>query len=172
MTRSLRVGLAAFLLLVVVGAASASAATTVLRLNGIGPLKLGMTRAAAVHTGWLAHRAPGCELASPRPITYQLNGHSAPAGLRGSVEFTNNKLTNVSASHGARTALGVTVGVTTPSRMVTRYRRAGFQARAQFDPTFQATFVNVKRRGRQVLTGLADGPRITLLAVPFVAICD
>jgi len=158
--------------LAVLASASSAGALTVLRQNGIGPLKLGMTRAAALRTGWLAHRAPGCELASPRPVTYTFTGPMAPAGLRGSVEFTSNKLTNISASHGVRTSLGVTVGVTTPARMVRRYRAAGFAAAAKFDPTFQATFVTVKRRGRQVLTGLADGPRISLLAIPLVATCD
>jgi hypothetical protein len=162
--------------LIVAGAALALApsagATTVLRQHGIGPLTLGMARAAALKTGWLAHKAPGCELASPRPVTYTFTGPRAPAGLRGSAEFTSNKLTNISASRGARTSLGVTVGVTTPARMVTRYRAAGFQASAKFDSTFQATFVNVTRNGHQVLEGLADGPVVSLLAIPVVAVCE
>jgi hypothetical protein len=158
-------GIAAF-------AAQPAGAAIVLRQNGIGPLKLGMTRAAALRTRWLAHKAPGCELASPRPVTYQLNGSHAPAGLRGSVEFTSNKLSNVSVSRGGRTALGVAVGYTSVPRMVSRYRAAGFHAKARFDSTFQATFVDVTRNGKPVIEGLAEGPVISLLAIPFVPTCD
>jgi hypothetical protein len=80
-------GLVVLLLCLLGPASTAGAATTLLRLDGIGPLKLGMTRAAALKTGWLADRAPGCELASPRPITYRFTGPKAPGGLRGSAQF-------------------------------------------------------------------------------------
>jgi hypothetical protein len=135
-------------------ASGATAATTRLHLDGIGPLKLGMTRTAALATGWLANRRPGCELASPRPIDYRFSGPNAPRGLR--------------------TATGVTVGRTTTARMVARYRSAGFAASAQFVSTFGGTFVRVRRRsgGADVIGGFARRRTVTTLAVPVVAVCE
>src|SRR3954462_5977793 len=94
-------------------ASGAAAATTRLHLDGIGPLKLGMTRTAALATGWLANRRPGCELASPRPLDYRFSGPNAPRGLHGSADFQGGKLRALSFTGGARTATGVTVGRTT-----------------------------------------------------------
>src|SRR6185437_12498858 len=131
-------------------ASVADAATTLLRLDGIGPLKLGMTRTAAVKTGWLADRAPGCELASPRPITYRFTGPKAPRGLRGSAQFDRGRLSTVSFSRGVRTRVGVRIGTAT-GQMVSKYRAAGFSASSRFLPTFAGTFVTVKRHGDRVL---------------------
>jgi len=171
MRRALTVAVAAALLAVV--PATGAAATTVLRLDGIGPLRLGMTREAALAPGWLAHRAPGCELASPRPVTYRFTGPHAPAGIRGSAQFDGDLLTGLAFTRGVRTALGVRVGRTTPGRMVARYRSAGFRASARYDATFQGTFVTVRRpNGRQVLGAFADGPVITLIAIPAVPVCE
>lgn len=152
--------------------APAGAALTTLRLDGIGPLKLGMSRTAAVATGWLSDRSPGCELASPRPVVYQLRGAKAPSGLRGSAEFSAGKLTNVAVRRGARTALGIRPNGNTPAGMVRAYRRAGFAAKARFDDTFQATFVTVSKDGEQVLSGFASGRKIELLSVPFTSTCE
>src|SRR5438067_9018651 len=89
-------------------AAGVAAAKTTLRLDGIGPLKLGMKRAAAVRTGWLAHRAKGCPLAGPAaPVTYSFTGPSAPRGLRGSAEFQSGRLHTLSFTGGVRTKPGV-----------------------------------------------------------------
>ena len=161
-------------LVTVVAAPVASAgATTVLHLDGIGPLRLGMSRTAAVATGWLANRAPGCELASPRPVTYRFTGRRAPAGLRGTAQFEGGRLTSLSFTRGVRTAAGVRVRRTTTARMVARYRAAGFLASARFDRTFQGTFVRVRRRnGRQVLGAFAPGRTITSIAIPAVPACE
>ena len=164
---ALALGLAAL----AVGPGAAAASTTVLRTAGIGPLTLGMTRAAAVSTGWLGSRAPGCELASPRPVTYRFTGPKAPSGLRGTAEFDNGGLTNLSFTAGVRTATGVHLGTTT-SRMVARYRTAGFSASARYVGTFQGTFVNVKRSGHQLVGGFGQRGRITVLAVPVIAVCE
>ncbi len=152
--------------------APASAAVTTLRLDGIGPLELGMTRANAVKTGWLSNRSAGCELASPRPVVYQLRGAKAPTGLRGSVEFAGGKLTNVSVTRGAKTPLGIRPNVSTPAGMVKAYRRAGFDAVAKYEDTFQATFVTVKKDGEQVLSGFATGKRLSVLSLPFTSTCE
>jgi len=150
-----------------------AAAATVLHLDGIGPLRLGMARTAALATGWLANRAPGCELASPRPITYRFTGRRSPAGLRGTAQFEGGVLTNLSFTRGVRTAAGVRVGRTTTGRMVARYRKAGFIASARFDRTFQGTFVTVRRRnGRRVLGAFARGRAITTIGLPVVPVCE
>lgn len=167
-----RVALLAVTLVAAAPAASASA-TTLLHLDGIGPLRLGMSRTAAVATGWLSNRAAGCELASPRPITYQLAGRRAPNGLRGVAEFDSGKLTDLSFTRGVRTATGVRVRQTTTARMVARYRAAGFLASATFVDTFSGTFVRVRRRnGRDVLGAFAQGRVISTLAIPAVPVCE
>lgn len=154
--------------------ASADAPSPVrLRLDGIGPLKLGMSRTAALATGWLSNRGTGCKLGGPPfAITYRLRGAKAPAGLRGSVEFNRGKLTDMAFTRGVRTVTGVTVGVTTASRMAARYRSAGFSATAAFDNTFQGTFVRVMRGGKDVLGAFADKSVIDTLAIPRVSVCE
>jgi hypothetical protein len=166
-------GFVATLAVALAAPVAAPAATTVLHLDGIGPLRLGVSRTAALSSGWLANRAPGCELASPRPVTYRFTGRRAPAGLRGVAQFDRGVLTNLSFTRGVRTATGVRVGRTTSARMVARYRAAGFVASARFVPTFQGTFVTVRRRnGRQVLGAFAERRVISIVGVPAVPVCE
>src|SRR5512133_214839 len=74
--------------------AAGASSTAVLRIDGIGPLHLGMTRTAALATGWLGQRGSGCELGGrPFPITYRFTGRKAPHGIAGVAEFQHNKLT-------------------------------------------------------------------------------
>lgn len=158
--------------LALTAAAAGAPGRPALGLHGIGPLQLGMTRTAAVATGWLSGRGKGCPLGGTPPITYRLHGPKAPAGITGFVQFDNGRLTNLSFTRGVRTTKGVTVGTTTPARMVKRYRDAGYQASSQYVGTFQGTFVTVKRRGKRVLGGFATGGRITTLGVPGVPVCE
>jgi hypothetical protein len=155
--------------------ASAAAATTVLRLNGIGPLKLGMSQRAALSTGWLAHRSRGCPLGGPvaLPVVYQFRGPRAPTGLTGSAQFDQGKLSIVTVGRGARTQQGVTIG-SSAARAVKRYRAAGFSAKTQFSPDVAATFLTVTRHSKTVpvLMGIVTRGRVTSLSVPFVAACD
>ena len=106
------------------------------------------------------------------PVTYRVRGPKAPRGVRGVVEFERGRLTQLSFTGGVRTTLGVTVGRTTPARMVERFRRAGYQASLRYVGTFQGTFVTVERGGKQVLGGFAQGGRITTLGVPGVPVCE
>jgi hypothetical protein len=155
------------------GGATASA-TTLLRLDGVGPLNLGMTRTAAVDTGWLAHRGRGCELGGPPiPITYRLAGRRAPSGLAGSVQFDRGHLSNVTVTAGARTAVGVLVGHTTAVGMGRLYRRAGFAAHVHADSVFQTTFVDVTRaNGHFAIEGATTGRKVTVLGVPALELCE
>jgi hypothetical protein len=150
-----------------------AAAPAKLRLNGIGPLKLGMTRAAGLRTGWLAHGGPGCELGGrPFPITYTLSGPSAPSGVRGTAQFVHGRLQALSFSRGVRTGKGVWVGHTRTSRMVSAYSGGGFSASARFDPVFGGTFVTVKRGGKNVIMGFARHGVVIELGIPFVPVCE
>jgi hypothetical protein len=151
---------------------AAAPATTVLRLDGIGPLHVGMSRTAALGTGWLAERSPGCPLGGTPPITYRFTGPRAPKAIRGSAEFENGRLTTMSFTRGVRTSTGVTVGRTTTARMVARYRAAGFAASARFDSTFQGTFVRVRRHGRDVVGGFGEGRVVSIVAIPAIAVCE
>ena len=146
---------------------------TILRLNGVGPLHLGMGRGAAVDTGWLAHRTQGCELGRPIPITYQINGPKAPPQVRGSVDFVKGRLDNISLTRGVRTRVGVVVRRSTAKQMVRRYRRAGFSASSEFVSTFGGRFVTVERHGKIVLGGFArTHHKLQVLAVPAVPVCE
>jgi len=153
--------------------ASASA-TTLLRANSIGPLSMGMTRADAVATGWIAGKQLGCELAGPnRGTTYRFTGPKAPSGLVGTVDFSKaGRLVNISTSRGARTAVGVVVNVSTVKQMVAKYRNAGYKATARFDDVFQGTFVNISKNGKLKFQGFADKSVIGALAVPNLPLCE
>lgn len=150
-----------------------SAAPASLRLDGIGPLKLGMTRAAALRTGWLAQPRSGCPLGGkPYPIDYRLSGPRAPAVVQGTAEFQRGRLRVLSFTRGVRTAAGVVVGETTSGGMAYRYRARGYRVRSSYVDTFQGRFVTVEQRGRQVIGGFAEGRTVTLLGIPAVPVCE
>jgi len=154
-----------------VAPAADAASTTLLRLDGIGPLRLGMSRTAAVATGWLAGRTHGCPLGASPPVVHRLAGRNAPRGVRGSAEFERGRLRTLTAGHGVHTATGVTVGRTTTRQMVARYRRAGFAASVDSSPMFGVR-VTVRRRGRVVIEGAARGRIVALLGVPAIPVCE
>ena len=154
-------------------AAPASAATPLLRLDGIGPLKLGMSRTSAVATGWLAQRHSGCPLGGPPlPVVYNLAGRQAPAGIRGDATFNSGDLTVLAFTRGVHTAAGVVAGKTTASGMARLYRRAGFKVSSHYESTFGGTFVDVKRNGKQVLGGFAEKGKPVVLGLPAVPVCE
>lgn len=156
-----------------VALAAPAQGATLVRLDGIGPLKLGMSRLASVDTGWLSNRGTGCELGGkPYPITYRLDGAKAPAAITGFAEFASGKLRVLSFTAGVRTATGVVPGKTTWAGMVKRYRDAGYKVSARYDSTFQGTFVNVKRKGRGVMTGFADKKVVDTIGIPYIPLCE
>lgn len=142
-----------------------------LRLNGIGPLTLGMTRPAAVATGWLANPGPGCELSGPNRKVYDFTGPQAPAGLVGSASFTDGKLVNINFRKGVQTHVGVRPGVSTRPAMVAAYRQAGFTVRDRFEPVFQTRFITAKRGGRSVEATTRAG-KVYQLSIPLIEVCD
>jgi hypothetical protein len=145
----------------------------VLRLDGVGPLRLGMSRAEAVATGWLSDPTPGCELAGqPLPVVYKLKGPKAPAGIVGTVEFDRGTLRVFAFSAGVRTAFGVAVPGGTVGDLLKRARAAGLSATSIYDATFAGRFVTVNRGGQQVLGAFADQSAISTIAVPYVRVCE
>jgi hypothetical protein len=159
--------------LAVPASGAGAGATTLLRLDGIGPLKLGMTQAAAVRTGWLGGRSTGCPLGGPPlPISYRFIGTRAPNGIRGTAEFTNGRLSNLAFTRGVHTATGVTVGSTPIANMVAGYRGAGLRASSRYDATFAGTFVTVRRGRRDVIGGFGEHRVVTLLALRVVQVCE
>jgi hypothetical protein len=174
-TRRTAVIVALAVVLVATATAGQAAAATRLRLDGIGPLRLGMTRSAAVATGWLAHPRGGCPLGgTPLPVVFRFDGPRAPRGLRGDAEFERGRLRDLSFTRGVRTAVGVVGGRTTTADMVARYRIAGFMATSRFDTIFGGTFVTVRRRPHhpQVIGGFGAHRVVTTLAIPAVPVCD
>jgi hypothetical protein len=149
---------------------------TLIRLDGIGPLKLGMSRMTALETGWLGPRSTGCTLGGkPYPVDYALTGAMAPAGIKGSAEFQQGKIANMSFTGGVRTATGVVPGTTSWPSMVKKYRAAGFKVRARYDSTFVGTFVTVKRKkgAPVVMTGFAEkGKAIGQIGIPYIPLCE
>jgi hypothetical protein len=162
---------------VLLAAGSATAevrgSSPVLRLDGVGPLRLGMSRAEAVATGWLSDPTPGCELAGPPlPVVYKLKGPKAPAGIVGTVEFDRGTLRVFAFSAGVRTAFGVAVPGGTVGDLLKRARAAGLSATSIYDATFAGRFVTVNRGGQQVLGAFADQSAISTIAVPYVPVCE
>jgi hypothetical protein len=158
---------------VLVGTAAAAATTPTLRTDGIGPLRLGMARPAALATGWLGMRGTGCELGrKPYPVTYRFAGPKAPAGIDGVAQFDRGKLSNLSFTKGVRTARGTTPGTTRLAAMAAAYKAAGYHVSSGYDHTFGGTFVTVKKGGRQVLGAFGERRIVTVLALPDVPVCD
>ncbi len=147
--------------------------TPLLRLDGIGPLRLGMTRAEAVATGWLSDPGPGCELGGPPlPVVYRLKGPKAPAGVVGTVEFDRGTLRVMAFSAGVRTTFGVAIPGGTVNDLLKRARAAGLSATSVYDETFAGRFVTVNRGGKQVLGAFAEKSAIATIAVPYVPVCE
>jgi hypothetical protein len=156
-----------------------ASAPTLLRLDGIGPLHIGMTRAAGIKAGWLAKPQMGCELSGrPYPVVYQLTGAKAPSGLKGTAEFYRGHLLVLAFSDGVRTSTRVTVKHTSVAQMVHRYRDAGYVAQSHYIDTFGGRFVNVSRRGGgdTIISAFSEGKStdhaISTLAVPDVPVCE
>lgn len=159
--------------LVPAGPAAGAAAPAVLRLDGVGPLKLGMTRAAAVRTGWLSGRSTGCPLGGPPvPVVYKLDGRGAPAAVNGTAQFENGRLTVFTFRAGVRTANGTAPGVTTLDQMRARYRRAPYTVKSETSTVFGGRFVRVLRGSAPVIAAFGSKKTVETLGLPFVPTCD
>ncbi len=167
------VRLAGVLAATIAGAAPAGAASapTRVRLDGVGPITLGMTRADAAKTGWLSNPHRNCPDKGTVANGYELHGAKAPGGLGASVAFAGGTLRAISLEKGARTQTGVTVGVSTLTRMASAYRAAGYQVKAKRYPTVGGTYVTVRRKGIIVVQGFGTGKLVQTLGLPFIPVC-
>ncbi|MDO8189474.1 hypothetical protein Q5424_26270 [Conexibacter sp. JD483] len=154
---------------------------TLLRLDGIDKLRLGMTRNAGYATGQLRTTAETClDGKRPLPITYGSDGPKAAPAARYTAYFRggrNGRLTHVTAFGGVVTELGIRPGVSTGQQLVARYKRAGYTVRSEWVANLNATVIHVLRGRRQVLDGLVSarlGRRrtpLTAVAIPRYFLC-
>lgn len=143
-------------------AARRAPSNTTLRFDGIGAIRLGMTRNAAYKTGLIRSHADTClDGKKPLPVSYGSDGPKAAPGSRFTSYFRggrNGRLMHIFVTAGVRTELGIRPGVSTASEMMRVYRRAGYTVRARTRPDFAGvTFVDVLRRGRVVMTAVTNG---------------
>jgi hypothetical protein len=146
---------------------------TTIRFDGIGPLRIGMTRDEVRATGWFRSTSTSYTCFTnplPLPTFASPDGPRAAPGATLTAYFRggDGTLTHIMFANGARTALGIRPGLSTGLQMVAAYRRAGFTVRTSFHSEYNGTFVDVVRRGRVVMTGLAPrrlGDRIPLMTV-------
>lgn len=137
------------------------ASGTTIRFDGIGPLRLGMTRSKAYATGTIRTAAETCfDSPAPRPVNYSSDGPRNAAGARFQAIFRggrNGRLTHLLFVSGVRTELGIRPGVSTAAQMAAAYRRAGYTVSTTFDSSYNSTFVAVRRGRRALMTGMATG---------------
>ncbi len=143
-------------------AARRAPSNTTLRFDGIGAIRLGMTRNAAYKTGLIRSHSDTClDGKKPLPVSYGSDGSRAAPGSRFTSYFKggrNGRLTHILAIAGVRTELGIRPGVSTASEMIKVYRRARYTVRTRTRPDFAGvTFVDVLTRGRVVMTAVTNG---------------
>jgi hypothetical protein len=148
--------------------AAAAAATATITSAGVGGVKLGRTYRSLRAAGLLGKVAPGCELGGPRTRSAPLR-----APLRGSVDLTlgtPRRVASISVRGGA-TAHGVGIGATV-TRIRTAFPRAVVDHSAE--DVFGLTFVRVPRGGGGRLEFGVDTitKRVTIIAIPRIAVCD
>jgi hypothetical protein len=146
------------------------ASPAVLTESGIGALKLGMTLAAAKATKMIGATKPGCELGGPGELVAPLVG---PA--RGSVFFTDQKLSGISITSGAKTPAGIGPGSTLAAIQAV-YNRNDYRTSVDESgrETFGFDFVSVEHNGSAVYGGDLDPKtkRIATLWMPSVRTCE
>ena len=85
-----------------------AAAASVIREDGIGKLRLGMTVAQAKATGEIGAVGPGCELGGPGELAADLLSGTA----KGIVTFSEDVIVGFMVRSGAKTAAGIGAGST------------------------------------------------------------
>jgi hypothetical protein len=136
--------------------------------RGAGAVKLGATYTALRAAGLVGRIRPGCELAGP-----QARSASLRAPLRGSIDLTRTSPRKVAAIvvRGGARARGIGVGASSAS-----VRRAFPQAIVDHgtEAMFGITILKIPRSGGGRLDFAVDRrtQRVTLIAVPRIAICD
>jgi hypothetical protein len=156
-----------------IGAAAAPALTVratprTITAAGVGAVKLGTTYTRLRAAGLVGKIGPTCELEGPKARAATLRG-----GVVGSVDLTTTspRRVKVISIRGGATARGVGIGATL-ARVKLAYPKAIVDH--SLEKTIGITLVKVPKGagGRlQFAIGKTTG-KVTIIGIPFVAICD
>lgn len=137
---------------------------------GFGPLRLGMSEAAATDTGFIGAIGTGCELSGTRGAELR---PAATGDAQGQVTFDRGSLAAVTVTDGAATAEGVAVGHTL-SRVREVYADATVSVNRTTEETFGVWVVEVTRGDGGAYGMLVDpeSRQVTQIAVPRVQFCE
>ena len=156
------------LLVTLIAAAVAVAATKKITPEGVGGVKLGMTFEKARERGLVGPKRAGCPLSGRDTASARLK-----RPLKGSVELTVRKprrVRSIQVTGGAR-ARGVGIGST-----IRQIRDAFPRARVDHgtDETFGITLVRVPKDGGGKIHFAVDTgtKKTTLVGVPYIAFCE
>jgi hypothetical protein len=159
--------------IVAIGAAGASASSlhsAALKItpSGVGGVKIGKTYTALRQQGLIGKIHHGCELGGSNTRSANLK-----SPLKGQVNFTLHsprKVTDITINAGAK-ARGVGVG-----DKISDIKHAFPKAKVDHstDSTFELTFVRIPKNGGGKLEfGVSTKTkRVTLIGVPFIAVCE
>ena len=136
--------------------------------NGVGELRIGMTKKQARDMGLVWRTRPGCELSGPGARSARLK-----VPLKGSVNYTKTKpreVRDITIKGGAE-ARGVGIG-----DRIRDIKDAYPKAKVDHstDETFGITLVKIPRDGGGKLRfGVSTKThKITLIGVPYIAFCE
>jgi hypothetical protein len=147
-----------------------TAAPTTVTERGLGKLQLDMTLDDAKLTRAIGPTHPGCELGGPGELTAALRG----AGVEGTAYFDDGLLSAIVVRNGATTAAGVGPGSTLQEIKSVYALGYTVDVDRSTEETFGATFVSVKRAGKD-LFGFDVDPatqRARSLALPALRTCE
>jgi hypothetical protein len=166
MRRTLAVG-SAMAALALGPAAATAAAPKKITPAGVGQVKLGKTFKALRQQGLVGKLRKGCELA-PNTRTARLR-----SPLRGAVNFSQSnprKVTDITIRSGAK-ARGVGVGDTLADIKAKFPKRKVDHSQ---EGVFGLTFVHIPNKAhiKEQFAIDVDTKKITLIGVPFIAVCE
>lgn len=150
------------------------------RLSGqaLGPIELGMSRRAALGTGWLGDAQETCSDmlgggAKPGEYNYELGGEELPTSLSGHVEFVGDRVTLIQLDSEVELPNGITFDTgwdnPTAERAFTE-RGYSFSSGEFFDSNDSATVRSPDGDEFGMYFSYSEGSAI--VAIPNVAICD
>lgn len=155
-------------------------ATDTPRLSGqaLGPIELGMSRRAALATGWLGDAQETCSDiigggAEPGEYSYELDGEQSPGSLSGQVEFFDDRVTMIQVNSEVELPNGVTFDTGWDNPTAERVHRTGLQLLLRGVLRFERP-----RRRCALQAATSSGctsrtPRAApSLAIPDVTVCD